>query len=259
MAGPHRIAAVILHYGKPALALRLAETLRQDKAEVAQRVRIFDNAAPLPCPGAWRRAEHNLYWAGALSEVLRLVREEGYTHLWFLNNDVRFTGPAPYLSRVEARLAAVEQRLGPVGIWTPAVGDNPYHPQMCRLPSGGLTHAAVVDGIAPLYALDCLEAIGGVDAGDNPYGYGVDLWISLRASQAGWPVLVDHDLLMEHRYHSTAKTLPGFMTQAAAAEKAYLHRRLHHWGPDWAAQLEALKTPGEPFFLSGTLSKIRTG
>ena len=248
-----RVAAVILHYGKPGLALRLAESLRQSAArepadkdlQGTERVLIFDNAAPEPCPGAWRRAERNLYWAGALEACVELVRTAGYTHLWFLNNDVWFTTPPPLLARVEARLDQLERRLErPVGIWSPAARENPYHPQMRRQASGGVSAVTLVDGIAPLYALDCLDAIGGVDAADNPYGYGVDLWISLRAARAGWPVLVDHDMGMEHRYHSTARTLPGFLEQAAGAEAAYLARRLADWGPDWKTRLEALKTSG---------------
>ena len=245
------LAVVILHYGKPELARRVqAAFLEADPAEAAH-VKVFDNAAPEPFAGAWLRTACNGYWPGALEETLQRVRAEGYSHVWFVNNDIRLVSAGPYLARVRARLAKVAAAGSAVGVWSPAVRHSPYHPQMCvggatamgdtactagLLP--GMRPVRLVDGIAPVYALECVEAVGGLDRGENVYGYGVDMWLAVRAYRAGWPVVVDETVVISHRYHTTAKGLTGFMERAALAEHAYLTERL---GPDWRNELERMK------------------
>lgn len=232
-----RIAAVVLHYGDPALAAGVAAVLRQ--ADGPEDVFIFDNHAPTLCEGAWRRAKANLYWAGALADCLHAARGMGYTHLWFLNNDITFVSNGPFLKRAAVRVARMEQRLGhAVGVWTPSVVRSPYHPQMISRAGVQYTRIALADGIAPLYSLDCVEAVGGVDAVDNPYGYGVDLWLSLRAHRAGWPVVVDHQVTVSHRYHTTARRLDGFLALAGQAEDAYMTSRL---GAEWRETVRELQ------------------
>lgn len=231
MAEPVRILAVVLHYGDPALAAQVQEQLAGADSGLSGRVRVYDNAAPVSYPGAWRRATDNLYWAGALEDCVSLAREEGFTHLWFLNNDIEFVSRPPFMARAAAHLWRLGERLGhDVGVWAPAVLRSPYHPQMVHREGVAFSRVAVADGIAPVYALDCIEAIGGVDAVDNPYGYGVDVWLSLRAHHAGWPVIVDHGVVVRHRHHTTARTLDGFLDTAGRAEDAYMTQRL---GPAW--------------------------
>lgn len=229
-----RIAVVILHYGRPALAGRLHAQLTGGDPQYAEHVFVLDNCAPEPYPGAWRRTEHNLYWAGALDYALSEMAQQGYSHVWFLNNDLLFDGPPPYLRRAMGRLARMESILGPVGIYAPAVTANPYHPHMVA--AAGMQYRTVeyVDGIAPLVSVACWQALGGVDFAGNPYGYGVDVWFSLCARRAGWQVVVDHGVPVRHRYHSTAREISGFMHTAARAEAAYLAARL---GPDYRTVL----------------------
>lgn len=239
MPAPMRIAAVVLHYGDPDLATRLVAQLKAADTGLVDRVRIFDNAAPLSCEGAWYRAESNLYWAGALERCVDLVREEGFTHLWFLNNDIEFVSKAPFMARAAAHLWRMEERLEhEVGVWTPAVLRSPYHPQMVHAEGVAFSQVAVADGIAPLYSLACIDAIGGIDAADNPYGYGVDMWLSLRAQHAGWPVVVDHGVVVRHRHHTTARTVEGFLDAAARAEDEYMTQRL---GPEWREAIKMLQ------------------
>lgn len=38
--------------------------------------------------------------------------------------------------------------------------------------------------------------------------------------------VVDHQVVIRHRYHYTAREVAGFLDKAAAAEKAYLMQRL---------------------------------
>lgn len=233
-----RALAIILHYGNPALAKGLAETLLRADPDAQGRVQVFDNAAPEPYAGAWRRAPENVFWAGALTACLEAAREQHCTHLWFLNNDIRLISPPPFLSRIEARLRRLEALTSKtVGLWSPAENSSPYHPQMvARCGEAMLT--PLIDGIAPLFNLEAVAAVGGVDAADNLPGYGVDMWLSLRLYRAGWLTVVDPHVQIRHRRHTTAKTISGFMETAARLEDTFLRKRL---GPDWRTLLEHLK------------------
>lgn len=237
---PPHICAVILHYGDPSLTERVRRQLLEGASERSGDVRVLDNAAPLPAPDAWVRLPDNRYWAGALQwAVEHFQREEPeITHLWFLNNDLSFATLGPLLKRAEQRLAWIEARLGPVGVYSPSALRNPYHPQMVRDAAHQIRLVRCVDGIAPLFGLRALRHAGGIDAEDNAYGYGVDVVTSLRLSEAGYRVVVDHQLAVRHTYHSTARTLDGFLALAARAEESYLRARL---GPDHAERLDALK------------------
>lgn len=278
-----RLLVVILHYGQPELTRRLADQLAaSDPGWIASgavrpaapdtpgtasvsaasssqgwqgprgpddpsrpgELRVLDNAAPEPWPGAWKRLDANLFWAGALAWCLDAAAREGFTHLWFLNNDCYFASAPPHLSRAWERLARLDDLLGSVGLYSPAALANPYHPQMVRQPDLQFSRAPVIDGIAPLFRLDCLEGLGGLDWAGNPRGYGVDVWNSLRIHRAGWPVVVDHAVYLRHVYHSTARKVDGFLDAAARAEADYLAARM---GPDWKAELAVLKARGERF------------
>ena len=234
MASAYKIGLCILHYGNPALTRRLHQQLLQGEPGsingVAPNVYVLDNAAPTPYENAWQRLDENIYWPGALNYALLPFKKMGYTHLWFFNNDAYFISKAPYLERTAGRLAQMEKILGRVGVYAPSVPLNPYHPQMVVNPAAQCRVVSYVDGIAPLLNLECVSSIGGLDAGANTYGYGVDIWLGLRAKQAGWGVLVDHQVSVKHIYHSTAKTVDGFLAQAAQAEQVYLTQRL---GPDY--------------------------
>ena len=217
----YKIAACILHYGDPALTGRLYGQLKAEPD-----VYVLDNAAPEPFPGAWKRLEENLFWAGALAWALREFEGMGYTHLWFFNNDAYFLSRPPYLKTSAVRLARMELALGRVGIYAPAVSASPYHPQMVQNENSQYRSVAVLDGIAPLVNFKCIGEIGGLDAADNPYGYGVDLWMSVRAREAGWSLVVDNQVLLRHSYHATARKVDGFMDKAAEAERRFLQARL---------------------------------
>lgn len=240
---PMKIAIVILHYGKAALTQRLQSQILQSDPDVAADLFVLDNCAPEQYPLAWHRTQTNLYWAGALDFALKDRGEAGYTHVWFLNNDVLFASTPPFVKRAAGRLARMntvfgKQQRGAVGIYAPAVLSNPYHPQMVRSEGMQYRTVAYVDGIAPLISVECWKTLGGVDFADNPYGYGVDVWFSLCASKAGWQVVVDHEVAVKHIYHSTAREISGFMQTAAQAESAYLTARL---GVDYKAQIDLLK------------------
>lgn len=241
------IATVILHYGDPALAANLADTLRRADPDHASRVLVLDNAAPRPAIGAWRRLPDNLFWGGALAYCLDAARDMGCTHLWFLNNDISFETRPPLVARAALRMARMGAALaarglggpaGRVGVYAPAVDRNPYHPQMVRDARVQYRRVALVDGIAPCIDLDCARDVGGADCADNPRGYGVDVWLSLRAHRAGWPVVVDHQLVVRHRYHTTARSVDGFMDAASRAEHEYMTRRL---GPAWRDEVARLQ------------------
>ncbi|MBQ4133528.1 MAG: hypothetical protein IJD04_07350 [Desulfovibrionaceae bacterium] len=229
----YKLAACILHYGSPELTERIFLQLR-DEPDVF----VLDNAAPEPFPGAWVRLPDNLYWAGALEWAAAHFDAQGYTHLWFLNNDAYFLSRSPIIKITLQRLARMEKMLGRVGIYTPAVSASPYHPQMVQNRAVQCRQTAVVDGIAPLLNLQCLREIGGVDASDNPWGYGVDLWLSVRAGRAGWLNLVDNQVVVRHNYHSTAARIHGFMERAALAEVAFLKARL---GRDYKNKIQELQ------------------
>lgn len=236
-----RMLTVVLHYGSVAMTRTVVEALQGGGAgsQSADEVLVLDNAAPEAYAGALR-LPHNVFWGGALDHALHMAQRGSYTHLWFCNNDIRFlqpAPPAPIVPRVLGRLVYAHKVLGqPVGIWAPAVSRNPYHPQMVRQEGKEFCTVAYVDGIAPVLNVACVRAIGGLDGTDNLRGYGLDLWLALRAHAAGWPVVVDQQVCVRHDYHSTAQAVDGFMAQAAADEQAYMCARL---GPEWRAVVRA--------------------
>ncbi|HDQ41400.1 MAG TPA: hypothetical protein ENN39_10285 [Desulfonatronum sp.] len=224
------LAAVILHYGRPEITKRLHRQLMESDPSWLQRIFVLDNHAPQPYPHAWQRLDSNLYWAGALDYCLRFFSSQGWSHVWFMNNDLYFVSPAPHLQRVWSRLQVMEKSIGPVGVYSPSFEQHPYHPQMVAVPGMAYRRAVFVDGVAPLISLDCWRDVGGLDFQDNPYGYGVDVFFSWSAFRGGWPVIVDHEVRVRHVHHSTARTIPGFLKIAASLEQAYLEQRL---GPNY--------------------------
>ncbi|MBU1001530.1 MAG: hypothetical protein KKE73_03295 [Proteobacteria bacterium] len=235
------LAIVILHYGKPELTARLVRQLEADVQAMPGAdipLWVLDNAAPQPYPGAWLRLDENLYWAGAFEWTMQRLSQEGFQRVWFLNNDLYFVSKPPVVAAALGRLARMEQTLGRVGIYAPSVTASPYHPQMEQRPGAQFRRVNLLDGIAPLVHLEAWRAAGGLDFGENRFGYGVDLDFSARVAKAGWALAVDHQLCVRHIYHSTARTVDGFMDAAAHAEAAFLAER---FGLDWRNVLETLK------------------
>ena len=225
----------ILHYGDADRTAKLRDALQRGDPETP--VLVLDNASPEPFPGAWARLPENLYWAGSLAWCLAALEREGNSHVWFCNNDIMPVSAPPFLGRMLARLKKL-QKSGKVGIISPSFSSNPYHAQMVRQPGGQCAKVAYVDGIAPFIDLECVRQIGGLDFGENIYGYGVDVWLSYRASRSGWGVFVDHSVLFRHHYHTEAMQKDGFMTLAAKAEDSFMRARL---GDDWRAKLQDLQ------------------
>lgn len=236
-----RLATVILHYGNPNLTKRVHKFLlgQPTARNIQYPIFVFDNGAPEPYPEAWERNELNLYWAGALAYCISKIKEMGFTHLWFLNNDIMFIDAGMPMAKACACIQQLEKRIEmPIGIWSPSMVYNTYHPQMCHKKDYCYSQVRLVDGVAPLYNLSCLETIGGVDANDNPYGYGVDLWISLRAANAGWLLIVDHRITIRHIQQATARRIDGFIELAAATEDSFFQKRI---GENWKNTIEELK------------------
>lgn len=219
---PATVLTVILHYGDPRSTARLHGQLA---AGSGGEVRVLDNFAPAPYPRAWVRLDKNLYWTGALARTLALAEAEGFSHLWFLNNDIVFLRAGTLVGYAWHRLRRIEARIGRVAIYSPSVTSNPYHRHMERLDGGDFRSVSYVDGIAPLISLAYWREAG-LDWEGNPFGYGVDVWFSLQASRLGWNLVVDHTLVMRHRYHETARSIPGFLDEAARQEHAFLNARL---------------------------------
>lgn len=238
-----RIKAVILHYGDPALTERVHQQMKAADPDMAGDILVLDNHAPQPYPGAWERTPENLYWAGALDWTRRRLAGR-CDRFFFLNNDIYFLTRPPLLAKAAQRLARMETAHGPVGIYSPAAEKNPYHPQMKADPRRQYRLVELADGIAPCFSLACLDALGGVDFAGNPYGYGVDLRLSNQARRAGFLVAVDHQVVVRHIYHSTARRVDGFLDKAARAEEAYMAKR---FGPDWRARVEKLKMSWRDF------------
>ena len=229
-----RLAIVILHYGDPALTVRVKEQLELSDPGWVEHIFVLDNCAPIPFPGSWRRLDQNLYWAGALDYCLREFESRGYTHLWFLNNDIWFGSKPPHILKAWKRLEFLDAKIGPIGVYSPATHRSPYHPHMVEKTEVQYSLVPYIDGISPLFNIDCLSRIGGLDYDGNIYGYGVDVWNSLALHRAGFPVVVDHQVTVRHIYHSTAKKVEGFLSTAAEVQQKYMAARL---GPEYEGQL----------------------
>lgn len=237
------LAVCILHYGDPELTAKLYAQFAgsgvgpDGPSGGAGHIHVLDNASPKPYPDAWTRLPENLFWGGAFDWAISAFREKGYTHLWFCNNDMTFVSDPPYYGHAVSRIRALEKR-GGVGLYSPAATSNPYHAQMVAQTKGQCRRVEYIDGIAPVLCLDCAMDIGGLDLGQNPYGYGADVWLSLRAARQGWGVWVDDSLVLRHKYHVAARDVSGFLDRAAAAEDLYLTERI---GPGWRETLKGLQ------------------
>lgn len=239
---PQRIATVILHYGDPKLSLGLAQSLAA--ADPDAPLFVLDNAAPRPYPmdgpAFWLRLPQNGFWTSGLNYALEHCKAMGYTHVWFLNNDIRFLEPTRPISFAAQRLAWLARAIGKrVAIYSPAVQHNPYMPHMAHQNQHQALLAPYIDGVAPLLDIACVEELGGLDCADNPLGYSVDVWLSLRAHRAGYVNAIDQRVVIKHSYHTTAATQEGFLSRASEEEDSFMTKRL---GPDWRAQLKALAT-----------------
>jgi len=233
-----RLAAVVLHFGDPRRTAQVVEQLRRGAAP--ETVRVLDNAAPQPFPDPWVRLPENLYWGGALAWTVARLRDEGYSHVWFLNDDVTFLTPTP-VPTAWMRLGEIQALVGRVAVYSPAWTAHPYHPQMVVRLGGNFRCVRFCDGAALLVHLGYVVE-SQVAWEDNPAGYGVDVVLSGKASCLGWKVVVDDRLLARHLFHASARKDPGFLHWAAQLEAAYLTR---HLGPDfrqviqrWASEEE---------------------
>ena len=223
------LAVVILHYADPGVTGRLHRQLLASDPAWAERVFVLDNHAPHPYPDPWKRTAENLYWAGALTWCADHFRTAGYSHLWFLNNDLRFTMDAGIIETAWTRLQGLNRRLGRVGIYSPAATSNKYLPRMVRDDALQFRRVRLVDGIAPLMDLDAVAEVGGIDALDNPIGYGVDLWLSHRLDRAGFPLVVDQRVSLHHDFHGSSRGDDAFWARAHSLEDAFF---LRTFGPD---------------------------
>lgn len=228
---------VILHYGSVERTSVLHEQLLESDPAQRDKILVFDNASHSPYESAWKRAEENLYWAGAFEHIMGILEGQGASHVWFLNNDATFVSKAPIIERACLRLVRVERLVGSVGVYSPAVTANPYHAQMVERPGGQFRQVRYVDGIAPLVSVEFWKRVGGLDFKGNPYGYGVDVWFSSRAQELGFACVVDHQVVIRHKYHSTAREVTGFMERAAEAEMSYLSER---FGSDYRQHLKLM-------------------
>lgn len=221
-----RLAVVILHYGDPDLTKKVNEQLKRTDPQWAESLFVLDNHAPYPFEDSWLRLEENIYWAGALDYCLNDFSKQGYSHLWFLNNDILFGSKEPYIERAWKRLELLDQRLGPVGVYSPSTYKNNYHPQMIEKTGMQYSLVPYIDGIAPLFRIESLKKLGGLDYEGNLYGYGVDIWNTFKLYRSGFPVVVDHQVTIKHSYHSTAKKVDGFLATASRLESDYMRKRL---------------------------------
>jgi GT2 family glycosyltransferase len=232
------LGVVILHYGDPDLTARIHNQLLAADPLWASQIMVLDNASPTPYPRAGFRLPENIYWGGALEWALSWAAKRDCTHLWFLNNDIYFVSRPPHIERAWKRVSRLNRKHGRLGIYAPAVERNRYHPQMEADSRAQYRLVQVADGIAPMFDLDCVREVG-LDIMDNPFGYGVDLALSMNAHKAGWPVVVDHQVRIRHIYHSTARRVEGFLDIAARAQDAYMAAKL---GPDWRSAVEAAQS-----------------
>ncbi len=228
-----KVFTVILHYGDIALTKKVANSFIAENIEY----HVLDNCAEQEYPNSWKRLEKNIYWGGALKYCLEQAKLAGADYLWFLNNDIEFIEPKNPLKKLFARINYLNKN-GKLGIYTPAVLKNPYHKQVVYKRNTEFTKVKYIDGIAPLINIDCAYKVKNLDIDSNIYGYGIESYLSLEIGNLGYDVIVDHGVVLKHEYHSTAKTVDGFLSKAAEAEHKYLSQRL---GDDYREKLKKMQ------------------
>ncbi len=238
------IAVVILHYGSIDLTRHVHDQLLSSDPDMVDNIFVLDNNAPNSYPDSWVRLSENYFWGGALDLTTKTMYDKGFKYLWFLNNDIEFLTEIPIIARAIQRFVKIEKVLGSIGIYSPSLTRSIFHPQMVCDKNFQYRKVQYIDGIAPIINLDCWFSLGNLGIDDNPIGYGVDNFFSLKASSRGWNVIVDHQIVIKHHDHSTAKSINGFLESGMTMAGQYLRQRL---GPGSRKKLQSLATIYEDY------------
>jgi GT2 family glycosyltransferase len=232
-APPVRAAAIMPVFGKAMLtAAALADLVAQS---VPIDIWVVDNRGDYRQTGSEQviRPNTNLGWLGGTNAGIAAAREAGaYTHLLLVNNDVRLTGDL-----VQGLLSARADLAAPTydGFW------NHQH---TRAPSGVVNYRGVglrwrapfVDGTCLLVTTALLDLIGCLDPVFEPYGWGAELDLGIKANQAGRRVVITDAAFVEHVGEATAAGVhgAGYGLRARAHMYAVLNSR---YGVHWDRQL----------------------
>jgi GT2 family glycosyltransferase len=175
------------------------------------------------------RPETNLGWLGGTNAGIQAARDlRPYTHFLLLNNDVRLSsGLVSGLLNTDADISAPCYD----GFWNHQHTDYTGSAAMYK-PGRVRWRAAFVDGTCLLVTHALINSIGGLDPVFQPYGWGAEVDLGLRAHAAGMSVVVSNAAYVEHAGEATAISVHGQNYGAAARAHMYsvLNRR---YGPIW--------------------------
>ena len=211
---------------------------------------IIDNRGDYPRLGNERviTPPSNLGWAGGSELGFRVAFSEGHTHAMTLNNDTRLS---------KGFVAALlDQRLpADAGIVGPAIDHGfpcaeteqkldaaQYDPRPFYRP------VPTVEGTALMLSRDCWLAIGGLDLHTfEPYGWGIDLDLAIRAREAGFGVYITEMAYINHFGHKTFSATFGSTRYQVMGNLAKVRgmRKLH--GRKWRKEFPPGTLPPPPW------------
>lgn len=178
---------------------------------------------------------------GSMSRAFnRAVREnqetvKRYEFIWFVTN-VSFAPSLP-----ASLLEALESHPGAIAVHPAMDSDHPH----IRQNGQEVKAVPFIEWTAPLIAVEGWEDVGELDEA-MPYVH-FDLDWSHRARQAGWELLVDGRVKVNHTY--LWKKAPEKISHLRRELRALRHpasvaRMVEKWGPDWKKKLCPTNTCG---------------
>jgi GT2 family glycosyltransferase len=227
-------------YGQHDYTHAVVEDLEREGADYL----IVDNQGDYPKLGDEQvlRPGENLGWAGGSDLGFRLAFSDGYTHAMTLNNDTRLS-KGFVAALLDSRLPDDTGIVGPLY-------DDPFGFTAMQAEFDGeaadyapvprYRRVSAVDGTALVLTREAWRRVGGLDLRTfGRYGWGVDMDLCFRMTEAGFGVYVTEMAFINHFGRKTAHAVYGRTRYQQAAKRRARRgmRELH--GKDWYERFSA--------------------
>ncbi len=210
-----RSAVIVLHYGNPEITSRCISSIRA--SDLVPDIILVDNdpihryLRPSELGLTYLPQEVNLGFAGGVNLGIRKAIKLGKEMVLLLNNDVEVAPKTVIRLLVTSYLLsclvggielALDKNGGHMSKVIFAGGDLVWKELPVRLRLSPTSHkqpysTGFVRGSCMALSLKIVQSIGLMDVGFFAYGEDVDYCI--RASQAGWPLMIDPRAQLWHR------------------------------------------------------------
>lgn len=175
------IACATLVYNTPDLALRMEQQIAG--------IWIVDNGSDVYIPYRVFRFDENLGFVKGWNELMhRVVSDDLADYVWMLNSDVEHVG-----TQMAQKLGMLLYRYQDIAAITPSF-NSPHG--LFWGQGQGQRHVSWIDWCCPMVSVSAWKAIGPFD--ERSTGYFADIDWCARATRAGYGLMVDDDVQVNH-------------------------------------------------------------